>query len=319
MVTLATWAGKSRFSYTGSIKEDTVITYGDNNTISINADDYRHLLLHFKGRTVEIGTSRDNPLKGSLGEWLQNNITKTAIASYIGPILIKEGYAERASNTSIAFKIYTCEELVKDQKNVGKVILNRFNYLHNDGKNLILSWYDRAQAMYYDSDSHFEAFIYAWIAFNGWSACVTGIDADRKWLDALMLDKNLSEKYSSLVERDNSELAKVLIPFAQLWPIFKAQEIRRRDLRRDFCDRSELIKHYLNQGINKYEPQCFERHINNNEQIPLDWPHTIAALYRVRCNLFHGEKAVNLESDHVIVSSAFKVLISIENIILPSC
>ena len=28
MPTLATWAGRSRFSYDGSVKEGTVITYG---------------------------------------------------------------------------------------------------------------------------------------------------------------------------------------------------------------------------------------------------------------------------------------------------
>ena len=313
MVTLNTWAGKSCFSYTGSVKEGTEITYGDNNTITISAADYNKLLLYFNGLTVEIGTSRDKPPSGSLGEWLQNNITKTAVASYIGPVLINEGYAKKASNTSITFDIFICEELVRAHKNVGKVNLNRFNYLHSDGKNLILSWHDRAQAMYHDPDSHFEAFIYAWIAFNGWAACVTEIDADRKWLNALMLDNALAELFNNKFIENNNEHNEVLRCFGQLWPIFKAQEIRRRGVTGNESNRDELIRHYINAGIRNYEPQCYKRHKDNKEIVPLDWAHTLATLYRVRCNLFHGEKSRDSENDHRIVSSAFKVLLLIEN------
>ena len=43
--------------------------------------------------------------------------------------------------------------------------------------------------------------------------------------------------------------------------------------------------------------------------MPLDWPHTLEALYRVRCNLFHGEKGLDSEMDALIVSSAFRVLV----------
>jgi hypothetical protein len=42
-----------------------------------------------------MGTSRDNPPTGSVGAWLQENVTKTAIASYVGPILLSEGLASR--------------------------------------------------------------------------------------------------------------------------------------------------------------------------------------------------------------------------------
>jgi hypothetical protein len=51
------------------------------------------LIETFKGRTVLIGSSRTNPPKDSLGEWLIKNITKQAIASYIVPILIEEDHA----------------------------------------------------------------------------------------------------------------------------------------------------------------------------------------------------------------------------------
>lgn len=53
------------------------------------------LLTHFKGMRVPCGTSRDKPQIGSLGEWLQGNVTKTAIASYVAAILVHEGYAKK--------------------------------------------------------------------------------------------------------------------------------------------------------------------------------------------------------------------------------
>ncbi len=310
MVTLATWAEKSRFSYTGSVKKGTKIIYGDNNEIFINAEDYIKLLEHFKGLSVEIGTSRDNPPKGSMGDWLLQNVTKTAVASYVGPILIKEGYAEKTDKTIISIKKLTCVELIEEPKKVGKLSYSRFDYLHPDGKNLILSWFDRAWEMRNYPNGHFEAFIHAWIAFNGWAACVTGIDTDYKWLNALKLDKAMWELFNKLVSVE--DVSRELESFHQLWPIFRAQAIRRRGIHGYELERSKLIKHYFDEGIKSFEPQCYKRHLDDNEEIPLDWPHTIAAIYRVRCNLFHGEKARSSESDHIIVSSAFKVLISIE-------
>ncbi len=35
------------------------------------------------------------PPKGSLGEWLQTNVTRSAIACYVASILVIEGYAKR--------------------------------------------------------------------------------------------------------------------------------------------------------------------------------------------------------------------------------
>jgi hypothetical protein len=71
MSSLQTWAGKSRFSYTGSVKEGTTITYGEGHKIKIKSAEYESLLKNFSGLTVEIGTSRDKPPKGSMCEWLQ--------------------------------------------------------------------------------------------------------------------------------------------------------------------------------------------------------------------------------------------------------
>jgi hypothetical protein len=104
---LPTWAGLSSFEYTGSVATGTEIWYGlKPNLKRVSAAQYTALLAHFRGSVVGIGTSRTDPTPGSVGEWLQANVTKTAVASYVGPILLEEGYAERvpAARSAIRFK-----------------------------------------------------------------------------------------------------------------------------------------------------------------------------------------------------------------------
>lgn len=104
---LPTWAARSKFEYSGSVAAGTEILYGKKPYRQrISAAQYRRLLTHFKGATVGIGTSRTDPTPGSVGEWLQANVTKTAIASYVGPILLQERYAERVpgARSKIRFK-----------------------------------------------------------------------------------------------------------------------------------------------------------------------------------------------------------------------
>ncbi len=103
MKKLPTWAGRSEFEYEGSIVTGTAIFYGSGFSTGVSADQYAALLLHFKGQSPNIGTSRDRAPDGSVGAWLQKNVTPTAIASYVGAILVHEGYASRVGST-IKFK-----------------------------------------------------------------------------------------------------------------------------------------------------------------------------------------------------------------------
>lgn len=103
MKTLRTWAGKSQFTYSGSVTQGTKINFGSGYSVTIGANKYSDLLSHFKCRTVAIGTIRTDPPRGSVGEWLQKNVTKTAIASYVGAILISEQYAANVGDAQIRF------------------------------------------------------------------------------------------------------------------------------------------------------------------------------------------------------------------------
>jgi hypothetical protein len=54
---------------------------------------------------IDIGTSRTSPPDGSLGQWLQQNVTKTAIACYVGPILVEGRYAQRVPGDGTKIRI----------------------------------------------------------------------------------------------------------------------------------------------------------------------------------------------------------------------
>jgi hypothetical protein len=97
--TLPTWRKRSKFQYSGSAKAGTRIHCGKEFGVSfvIDADHYAAMLAKFSGQEVSIGTSRTTPPAGSLGEWLKETYKHDAVTSYVGPILISEGYAEHGS------------------------------------------------------------------------------------------------------------------------------------------------------------------------------------------------------------------------------
>lgn len=108
----------SEVKYSGSVKEGTTISYGSGYGYSqqISAQQYASLLNHFNGQIVNIGTSRTNPPSGSVGEWLMQNVTRTAMASYVGPILIEEGYAEKVGGAFIRFFNNSQNKNLTDEK-----------------------------------------------------------------------------------------------------------------------------------------------------------------------------------------------------------
>jgi len=81
--------------------------------------------------------------------------------------------------------------------------------------------------------------------------------------------------------------------------------LRRRNilkLRVDDGDRDTLVKALLDARRTEV---CSRRAGNviamAGESVPIDWPHTLAAVYQVRCNLFHGHKAAHSEMEPAIV------------------
>lgn len=102
---MSTWSGKKSFLYSGSVDHGVTLYLGTGYAYHLNVskESFQNILHTFSGRTIPIGTSRTNPPEDSFGKWMLDNI-KTAIASYIGPILIAEGYAAKASKVEIEFQ-----------------------------------------------------------------------------------------------------------------------------------------------------------------------------------------------------------------------
>jgi len=97
MQTLRTWSGRSQFQYCGCVACGVNIRYGSKGRAAVTAKEFATLLAAFGGRRVDVGTSRTNPPRLSLGAWLQQHVTRTAIASYMAPILIEECLASRVA------------------------------------------------------------------------------------------------------------------------------------------------------------------------------------------------------------------------------
>jgi hypothetical protein len=80
----------------------------------------------------------------------------------------------------------TCQELFRNGNLNRRENFDRYVYLHPDGQELIYGWFKRAWNMREsEMEDSFEPFIFTWISLNGWAACVTGLDGDRDWVDAL--------------------------------------------------------------------------------------------------------------------------------------
>jgi hypothetical protein len=150
---------------------------------------------------------------------------------------------------------------------------------------------------------------YLWIAFNGWAACVTGEDRDVLWQGALIADLDLNDRFTTLVADPTTRTSKAALGFAELWPIFRVEELRRLGIDRRFStrDRAARAREYLGAGAIKFAPGCYSDH---NGQPPTEFGHTLNALYRVRCNLFHGEKHRTSENDQSVVAAALGTLMA---------
>jgi hypothetical protein len=104
MQQLKTKTGRAVFCYERRADGSLHIEYGRGSyTASVTAEQLHRLLKAFHGRSAPLGTSRDTARPESVGAWLQRNVTTTAIASYVGAILVHEGLAAWGDGDTITF------------------------------------------------------------------------------------------------------------------------------------------------------------------------------------------------------------------------
>jgi hypothetical protein len=193
-----------------------------------------------------------------------------------------------------------------------KVDVGRFFGLHPDGQNLVRGWIEKAANS--KPGNEFEAFIYAWIGFNGWASCCCAQDGDTTQLHMMMLDDRLTQNYNRITQE--GVVRDAAVRFASYWPIFRVSDLGEsiRRNRPNHGSRADVVAYYQKSNAKAIRaPEC---HLNHRGRIEADWPHTLQALYRVRCNLFHGQKSGAGKEDREIVVAAVGVLIPIAESVL---
>ena len=174
-----------------------------------------------------------------------------------------------------------------------EIVQANFTRLRSDGRKLIVGWLRRARhGLIKRPDDPFESFIYVWIAFNGWGACCFGVDKDLVLVNAMASDPTLQREFDDLLQKYPA-CHDAADAFRGRWPIYRVEHLRRE---KDDPERA---------------PTCYEKHVtaNGGFDFPLDWAHYLHATYRVRCNLFHGDKSAHSPDDKAIVSAAANTLV----------
>ncbi|SEQ52133.1 hypothetical protein SAMN05428969_3345 [Devosia sp. YR412] len=148
------------------------------------------------------------------------------------------------------------------------------------------------------------AFFDLWVSFNIWVACVTGLERDAEMIRDIGNDNRLSVAFRELKQRD-PHFATQLRRFEPMWPVFKAQDVVQR-LGRDFAYRFD-------------NRAAFNAAIIDNAKISrkptnwvagqdVRWSDLVSVIYQVRCNLMHGHKSTQSESDRELIDLSRNLL-----------
>ena len=178
----------------------------------------------------------------------------------------------------------------------------------------VCPWKEHASRDVEEND-HLSALVHLWIPFNAWAAAVVrdrkAADQDWRLIQAVMFDRKMSSRFQELLSGEASFRDKVK-QFGDLWPVFKVRALQEVGLGSWLgCQsRDEYRKVCLDKLTDPkdYQPRCFKNH--PGAAPPIDWPHTLAPIYQVRCNLFHGGKAFE-EEDYRFCQYAYEILKSV--------
>ena len=226
-----------------------------------------------------------------------------------------------------------CSRLTYRAKNIES--LNR----SVDNKELwvfVDSWIRRFQET--DDSNVAEKLIYLWVTINAW-ASKSVPDLTKNHMDAYLVhcmakDQVLSQRFDALYE-SIQEFQTSVNSFIEIGPVFQSLWLYNNNIPNWEANqnRSEFVKQVFEKDpfisvpdnktgdIQKYPafaPACADTHRQKDELIPADWPHVISMIYQVRCNLFHGGKNYNSDSDRKFIELAYKILWEVWKDELPS-
>lgn len=180
----------------------------------------------------------------------------------------------------------------------------------------------------------FESFIFLWVFFNAWTARLVkehpfvDVTQDAYQVGAARLDERLKNRFQDLLQ-DDPDFRRQAEEFRNLWPIFEIRKLE--DLkdehgqpigfwrevwpdegRKSYVSKVMGVAHaQYGQELPKrfLAPACYTTH--DPRPFPLDWNHALAAIYQVRCNLFHGGKNFRNEGQVLIVQMARDILLKV--------
>lgn len=182
--------------------------------------------------------------------------------------------------------------------NFGVRMLNfeAFWLLHPEGQEAVRSFRQEASR----ASNPISVFSYIWFSFNSWLNCVSGEEQDSKMIRAAAIDPILDRRFTELMEND-LEFGNSVKQFSTWWPIFNVQDIRRyggASAPFEYFNRADFYETHKSDKRLRRRP---ERWTSHGEAT---WPDLLSACYQVRCNLFHGDKALSRASDRDIIESA---------------
>ena len=148
----------------------------------------------------------------------------------------------------------------------------------------------------------FMAFIYRWMAFNGWMSAVTLGDTDREMIDAFVDAPRLVGAYDQLIA-DDAAFKEMVEGFAALWPVLNVRSVRAKLGYAAFYQHSRpaLLALCAANDV-KQQPAIWAA-----GTMP-SWKQMLRTIYQVRCNLFHGEKSPQAVRDRELVTASDKIL-----------
>lgn len=94
-------------------------------------------------------------------------------------------------------------EILTNMRSSTQIGFHRYSRLNRSAKRIIEEWHERAWALRdCASPESFEPFIFSWISFNAWGACVTDEDRDIEIIKALKSDHSLSALFEKKLKSD---------------------------------------------------------------------------------------------------------------------
>lgn len=170
----------------------------------------------------------------------------------------------------------------------------------HQGRQICIDYYLKAG----QAADEYHGFIDLWLSFNSWMACVSGAERDADMVRSIGNDQRLSQSFVDLM-REEPTFGQRTKEFAEMWPIFKVQDVIRfmgRDFPYHHGNRRDFTEAVVDDPRIKRQPNPW----TPGQEVR--WSDLISAIYQVRCNLMHGHKSLSSESDRELVGRSLDLL-----------